>query len=146
MTRILASFLFCLTGVLFCMSSATMAADLTLPPCPKSPNCVSSQASDESHHVAPLPGRDSITASAQALTKVLDSLPRVKWQQPADNHITATFTSLIFRFVDDVEFIIRDHGKIDVRSASRVGYSDLGANRRRVEHLRELLEADSTAQ
>ena len=139
MTRILASFLICL-------SSATMAAELKLAPCPNSPNCVSSQATDDGHRVAPLPGRDTVAASAQALTKVLDSLPRVKWQQPADNQITATFTSLIFRFVDDVNFIIRDDGKIDVRSASRVGYSDLGANRRRVEHLRELLEANSAAQ
>jgi uncharacterized protein (DUF1499 family) len=44
------------------------------------------------------------------------------------------------RFVDDVEFLFDDtNKKIHVRSASRVGYSDMGVNRKRVEELRKLL-------
>ena len=75
----------------------------------------------------------------QRLGDTLNEISRVKWEQTAPNHITATFTSLIFRFVDDVDFIVREDGTIDVRSASRVGHSDLGANRRRIEDLRERL-------
>ncbi|MFK7778444.1 MAG: DUF1499 domain-containing protein, partial [Gimesia sp.] len=51
----------------------------------------------------------------------------------------AEFRSLCFRFVDDVEFLI-DSGQnmIQVRSASRVGHSDFGANRKRIESIRRL--------
>jgi uncharacterized protein (DUF1499 family) len=55
-----------------------------------------------------------------------------------NNYIHATFTSFLFRFVDDVEFSFDDETKvINVRSASRTGYSDLGVNRRRVEEIRK---------
>jgi uncharacterized protein (DUF1499 family) len=53
-------------------------------------------------------------------------------------YLHAEARSLIFRFVDDVEFLI-DPGqrRIQVRSASRIGYSDFGVNRRRVERIRQ---------
>ncbi|WP_420597789.1 DUF1499 domain-containing protein [Neptuniibacter sp.] len=56
------------------------------------------------------------------------------------NYIRVKFVSLIFRFVDDVEFLILEKGPnevlIHVRSASRLGYSDFGVNRKRVEKIR----------
>lgn len=117
-------------------SPATAAS---LADCPKSPNCVSSRASDPDRQVAPLKGGENAEQARQRLTAVLDSLPRVSWTAPSDQRIEAQFTSLIFRFTDDVVFKIEDDGTIQVRSASRIGYSDLGANRSRVEMLRERL-------
>jgi uncharacterized protein (DUF1499 family) len=113
----------------------------SLPDCPKSPNCVSSQASDEARRVAPLRAGNSVAESVRLLTAVLDSLPRVEWTASADNVIQAAFTTRILRFTDDVLFHIDEDGIIQVRSASRVGHSDFGANRDRVEMLREKLAA-----
>ncbi|MBP1699934.1 MAG: hypothetical protein H6Q41_5122 [Deltaproteobacteria bacterium] len=62
-----------------------------------------------------------------------------KIQKEQDGFLWATFTSRVFRFVDDVEFrMVSTAGMIYVRSGSRVGYSDLGVNRKRVEKLRTL--------
>lgn len=119
-------------------SSLALASDALLPPCPDSPNCVSSLESGD-HQVDALAGQGSRAASLSALAAALDSLPRVDWQQVGDDRIEATFTSLVFRFVDDVTFVIHEDGRIDVRSASRVGHYDFGANRRRVEMLRDML-------
>ena len=55
-----------------------------------------------------------------------------------EDYIRVEYTSRLFRFVDDVEFYFPEEPVIHVRSASRLGYSDLGANRRRVERIREL--------
>lgn len=120
-------------------SSLALASDALLPPCPDSPNCVSSLESGD-HQVDALAGKGSREASLAALAAALDSLPRVDWQQAGDNRIEATFTSLVFRFVDDVTFVIHEGGRIDVRSASRVGHYDFGANRKRVEMLRDMLD------
>lgn len=119
-------------------SGLALASDTLLPPCPDSPNCVSSLENGD-HHVAALAGKGSRDASLAALASALDSLPRVDWQQVGEDRIEATFTSLVFRFVDDVTLVVHEDGRIDVRSASRVGHYDFGANRRRVEMLRDML-------
>lgn len=111
-----------------------------LPDCPKKPNCVSSLASEPQRRVEPLAAGSDADSARHHLITVLDSLPRVTWQSPSARHIDAEFTSRLLRFVDDVNFIIRDDGLIEVRSASRIGYSDLGANRKRVEMLRNALQ------
>jgi uncharacterized protein (DUF1499 family) len=62
-----------------------------------------------------------------------------KIQEEHNGYLRTTFTSRVFRFVDDMEFrMVSTDGMIHVRSGSRVGYSDLGVNRRRVEKLRTL--------
>ncbi len=58
----------------------------------------------------------------------------------SDDYLSATYMSRIFKFVDDVE-IRRDGERTQIRSASRVGYSDQGANRRRVEMIRSHLQS-----
>ena len=126
-----------LTGALVTSAHLTAAE---LAPCPASPNCVSSKAdAQDSHYVEPLQGQGSRSDSMTALQSVLNALPRVSTERKAEDHLQAVFTSRIFRFKDDVDFVVDETGKIDVRSASRVGYSDLGANRSRVEMLREKL-------
>jgi uncharacterized protein (DUF1499 family) len=106
--------------------------------CPSSPNCVSSQASDSAHKIAPLPLTGDVENSRRHLVKLLASQPRVTIVTEQNNYIHAEFTSSLLRFVDDVEFLLGPQA-IEVRSASRLGFSDLGANRTRVEQLREQL-------
>lgn len=109
-----------------------------LAPCPDSPNCVSSQSSDPSHFVHPLSYTNSRLEAKTRLVKIIESMPRTQIISNTDNYIHAEFTSLIFRFVDDVEFLFDDKSKlIHLRSASRVGYSDLGMNRNRIEAIRQ---------
>ena len=74
------------------------------------------------------------------LRQILESMHRVRITEATSTYIHAEFTSLVFRFVDDLELLLdSEAGVIHVRSASRVGRSDLGANRRRVEDLRRRL-------
>lgn len=106
-----------------------------LAPCPSSPNCVSSFATQQDQAIAPL---NSDLESIERVIRTLDSAEIVE-SQP--NYLRAEFTSAIFRFVDDVEFVkIDDTNVVHLRSASRVGYSDLGVNRDRIEELREQLQ------
>jgi len=73
---------------------------------------------------------------------VIEGQSRTQIVSVSDDYLHAEFTSAIFRFVDDVECLIDAANQtIHIRSASRVGYWDLGANRRRVERLRGLLAA-----
>ena len=77
----------------------------------------------------------------QRLNDVIREMPRSSIVEFKPNYLRAEFRSALFRFVDDVEFLIDDTlGVMHVRSASRVGYWDLGANRRRVERIRTQLE------
>lgn len=111
-----------------------------LKPCPDSPNCVNSQAPDTQHHVEPLPLPPGAGDPIARLAELLGSQPRVEVVETRDDYLHAVFISRILRFRDDVEFLLdREAGVFQVRSASRLGYSDMGANRARVERLRELL-------
>ena len=112
-----------------------------LTPCPDSPNCISSQSSDPAHFVEPLTFQDSPTDAKTRLVTVIESMPRSRIISNTGDYIHAEFTSLIFRFVDDVEFLFDEKKKvIHIRSASRIGYSDLGVNRKRIEALRKRFE------
>lgn len=114
-----------------------------LAPCPASPNCVCSQhdPADAPHHTAPLPLGDVATWK-ERVRSVVDAMPRTEWVGDEGDYLHATFTTRIFRWVDDVEFLADpEAGVIHVRSASRTGYSDLGVNRARVEAIRAALLA-----
>jgi uncharacterized protein (DUF1499 family) len=108
-----------------------------LSPCPNSPNCVSSCSEDESHSVEPFPYQDNIEVARKKLISVIRSMKRSEIATAEKTYIHATFSSFLFRFVDDVEFSFDQEKKvIHVRSASRTGYYDFGVNRRRVEEIR----------
>jgi len=114
--------------------------DGRLAPCPDSPNCVSSTATDPRHAIAPFALDRSVAEAKSELKRVIAILPRAKLIAERDNYLHFEFRSLIFRFVDDVEFHVAETTKvIHVRSASRVGHSDLGVNRRRIESIRSFL-------
>jgi uncharacterized protein (DUF1499 family) len=112
----------------------------SLPSCPEKPNCVSTQAQDEGHAIAPIRYRKSRAEAKEALKEVIRSLPRTKLVEEDESYLHYEFTSLLLRFVDDVEFLLDDDTKtIHFRSASRTGHSDLGVNRQRMEQVRTLV-------
>jgi uncharacterized protein (DUF1499 family) len=112
-----------------------------LAPCPNSPNCVSSQSQDTEHKIEPLAYNGTVTEAMAKLKQVIESLERTKIITETDNYLYAEFTTKLMGFVDDVEFLIDDNSKvIHVRSASRLGQSDLGVNRKRIETIREKLQ------
>lgn len=106
-------------------------------PCPDSPNCVSTQATDEEHGIAPYTFDGSAGEAKAALLTAINAMPRAQIVSETDTYLHVEFRSRIFRFVDDVEFFIDDASKtVEFRSASRVGHSDLGVNRKRMEEIR----------
>jgi len=110
-------------------------------PCPKTPNCVSTQSSDEIHKIKPIAYANSKEEVMQKIIKIVQSMKRTSIDTKKDNYIHATFKSRIFRFVDDVEFYFDDKEKlIHFKSASRVGKNDLGVNRKRMEEIRKRLK------
>jgi uncharacterized protein (DUF1499 family) len=112
-----------------------------LAPCPSSPNCVSTQAQDQEHSIAPIRYQKSRSEAKEALKEIVRSLPRTRLVEGNETYLHYEFTSLLLRFVDDVEFLFDDEAKtIHFRSASRIGHSDFGVNRRRMEEIRKLVE------
>jgi len=106
--------------------------------CPGTPNCVGSQAMDKSRFIEPFTYSGDKKEAFQRLKTIIESEDRTKIITESANYLHVEFTTAIMRFVDDVEFYFPDEPLIHVRSASRVGYSDFGVNRKRVERLRTL--------
>jgi len=119
--------------------------DSKLAPCPKTPNCVSSQALDEAHYIEPINFAGTQQEAHERLLQIIESEKRTKILTDQQNYIRVEFTSALFRFVDDVEFYFpneeSDETIIHVRSASRVGSSDLGVNRKRIERIRSKIKS-----
>jgi uncharacterized protein (DUF1499 family) len=106
-----------------------------LAPCPGSPNCVSSEATNE-QRVEPLRYAGDTGPARARLLEVLNGMERARVVESAADYLHAEFHSAVFGFVDDVEFYFNPPGIIQVRSAARTGYYDFGVNRERVETLR----------
>lgn len=118
--------------------------DGQLAACPSSPNCVSSDADpgDSTHYVAPLVLAVAPDVAWKAARDAVTSLPRTEIITDDPNYMYAECTSRLMGYVDDLELQLRpDQGIIAVRSASRIGYGDMGVNRARVEELRGKLVA-----
>jgi uncharacterized protein (DUF1499 family) len=117
-----------------------MMIERTLRICPEKPNCVSTQATDEGHAIAPFQYKKSRAEAKEALKAAIATLPRTKLVEEDESYLHYEFTSLLLRFVDDVEFLFDETTKtVHFRSASRTGYSDLGVNRKRMEQVRTLV-------
>jgi uncharacterized protein (DUF1499 family) len=108
--------------------------------CPDKPNCVSSEiADDHSHYISPL--RYPASMSEETMDLIKEVLQEVGGEITAEEgaYISATFTSAFFGFVDDVECRNdKANHTIHLRSASRVGHSDFGTNRKRVAFISSL--------
>ena len=106
--------------------------------CPDKPNCISSKSSSSIHILSPLNYQGTTSKAKKCLLKVIKSMPRTKVSTNNTNFLHVEFTSKIFRFVDDVEFYFDKPGIINFRSASRIGHSDMGVNRDRMEIIKRL--------
>ncbi len=108
--------------------------------CPDKPNCVCTQASRAEQRMPPLKFSGSDAQAIERIAAVLSNMPRARIVVQRENYLHAVFSSLVFRFRDDVEFMAdRASGQLHFRSAARLGYYDFGANRRRMKRLSELL-------
>ena len=111
---------------------------MKLDPCPSSPNCISSQAeaSDSQHFMAAIPYPGTADEALAAVAEVLSEASGAVIKERSAELVRAVFTTTFFRFKDDVIFAVDQANKLlHFRSASRVGKSDLGANRKRLEAL-----------
>lgn len=133
--------------LVLCVCSGTRPPTLgvhdgKLAPCPKSPNCVSTFAIDETHAIKPLSYTGTMDQAKQKLSAVINSLPRTRITVDKGDYLYAEFTSFLWRFIDDVEFVFDDGAKtIQFRSASRLGYGDMGVNRKRMETIRKKFDS-----
>jgi uncharacterized protein (DUF1499 family) len=110
-----------------------------LAPCPASPNCVNSQSADAGHSIEPIDYQGSSGEAIEKLAKIIAMQPRSKIIAQEGNYLYAEFASQWMGFVDDVEFYANStENVLEVRSASRLGESDLDVNRQRIETLRTL--------
>ena len=112
-----------------------LKGNLTL--CGEKPNCVSSLNTDESHKINPI---DNSLEIGQLVDSIKDF--GIELQTLKDNYAHFTAKSAIMGFVDDIE-ILKVGNIVHVKSISRVGHSDLGANRKRIEAIRLHLKNNS---
>jgi uncharacterized protein (DUF1499 family) len=104
--------------------------------CPGTPNCVCSESDKAGEHVDPLPFKGSPEKAWELLKLTVSAMGGTVRNEEA-GYLWTTFLVPVLGFTDDVEFRLdASAGVIHVRSASRLGYSDLGVNRMRVEQLR----------
>ncbi|ELS01629.1 hypothetical protein Xen7305DRAFT_00013340 [Xenococcus sp. PCC 7305] len=109
--------------------------DGKLAPCPETPNCVSSQSEAPQSKIDPLPA-----VSIGDLKNVVSNMEGTTIVEETDNYLYAEFKTKLMGYVDDVEFYFDSDAKVvQVRSASRLGKSDLGVNRKRIEEIRAQL-------
>jgi uncharacterized protein (DUF1499 family) len=128
-----------MSGVTGCAHSVGLS-DGRLAPCPSGPHCVSSQATTERHSIEPLAYRSTPAETKRRLKAAVAALPRTRLVTETDNYMHYEVTTLILRYVDDLEFYFDDSARqVHVRSSSRVGYYDFGVNRGRVEAIRSAL-------
>lgn len=112
-----------------------------LAPCPDTPNCVNSQSENPLHRIKPIAYSSTPEQAMADLKTLIENLEQGKIITNTKNYLYIEFTSSFWGFVDDVEFLIDTNTQvIQVRSASRLGKSDLGVNRKRVEMIRTKFE------
>ena len=107
-------------------------------PCRPTPNCVSSQAdpADKEHYIAPI----AFSGTMPELRRAVESMTRATVISEEGNYLYAEYRSALLGYVDDVELLLDESARlVHVRSASRLGRSDFGVNRKRIEELRGLI-------
>lgn len=103
---------------------------------PKSPNAVSTEATEEDKKVEPLKFKGDINKTRLTILNLLKNYEGAKVITSEKNYIYVVFSTKTMKYKDDVEFYLNDKTKlVQFRSASRVGYSDMGMNRKRYENI-----------
>ena len=107
-----------------------------LRPCPSSPNCVSSQAVDQRHQMAPIPYAGVPEDAQVRLRTIIRAMPRAEITRDESGYLVVSFRSRVFGFLDEAEFVVDgDSRLIHFRSGARTGYYDFGVNRSRMERI-----------
>ncbi len=113
-----------------------------LAPCPDSPNCVSTEATDAQHSIAAIPFSGSPADARATLVGILQEIPKTTIITNREGYVYAETRSKVMSFVDDMDFVIdADQSVIRFRSAARLGKGDMGKNRERMEWVREQFDA-----
>jgi uncharacterized protein (DUF1499 family) len=135
--------IFLVLGTWACTTGAESKDEIMkgkLAPCPSSPNCVSSLSENSRSAIRPLFFSSSMADVQKSIRELIQSMPGALITHDEPGYIHAEFSSKFFKFVDDVEFVLDgETQRIDYRSASRIGYYDFGANRRRLDTIRNRL-------
>lgn len=128
-------FYFCL--LLF---ANTASSNSQIEPCPASPNCVCTLDTEPSRkRMEPLTFDGNLEKAKSRMRELIQKMENAELQEETDNYLHFTFKTKLGKFIDDVEFEFNEANKeIDFRSASRVGYSDMGANKRRMKKITKL--------
>lgn len=111
--------------------------DSRIAPCPSSPNCVSTEATDDKHRMEPIPFTGSPEFALKRLEEIVEGMSGGEVKRREEGYLHAEFTTRLMGYVDDVDFAVdAEAGVVRFRSASRLGYWDLGTNRRRMKTIR----------
>ena len=133
-------------GSLFAGTRPAEVGTGVLAPCPDKPNCVRSGATDPRHAIAPIAATAPLPAALVRLVGIAAAMPGARVVTARDDYAHLEFATPLMGFVDDVECSIDPAaGVIQVRSASRIGNSDFGVNRKRIEDLRRAFAATDKA-
>jgi len=109
--------------------------------CPETPNCVSTKNINTKNYILPIYYKGSLDSAKRFLFLAIKPINSVSIKKDLERFIHIEVTSKIFGFIDDVEFYLNEPGIIHFRSASRLGYSDLGVNRERMETIRKTFQS-----
>ncbi len=114
--------------------------DGQLAPCPPTPNCISSRP-DATDPLPPISYNDTPEQAMQRLVAAVQAEPRSTILTQTENYLHVQFRSLVFGFGDDAEFLFtKNANRIQFRSAARMGHSDLGVNRARMERITQRMQ------
>lgn len=145
--------LFTILGVVAIIAIAMMAKNGKKPknlgliggrfkPLSSKPNGVSSQAEDKAKKVAPLTFFETISDTKEKIKKACEAYGGQTLCEETENYLHFVFTTETMKFKDDVEFYIDEKNhQVHYRSASRVGYSDMGVNKKRYEAIQKNYES-----
>lgn len=110
--------------------------DGKLAPCPSSPNCVSTQSTDDAKKMSPLPFKGTMKETKDKIIDIVKGYSGTTIVEEREDYLHTTFKTKLLKFTDDVEFYFdEDEQVVHFRSASRMGYSDLGKNKSRMNEI-----------
>lgn len=109
--------------------------------CPDTPNCVSSMTADNAHKIEALSLSDNPALSLDSIAALIKQQTNTQIVTLESGYLHATYKTKVLGFIDDVEMLqLPQSDVIEVKSASRLGRSDFGINRKRIEELRNTLK------
>jgi len=110
-----------------------------LTPCPTSNNCVISDRRDAAHYLPAWETNQTPEQVKLKLMAILQQHPNIQIISHSEFYIHGQYRSDWFGFIDDLEFLIEENA-VQIRSASQLGYSDFGANKKHLLIIKKAFE------